>query len=168
MDDALQRDAATTGILLHTRLLNCPYQLGPPLQKQLFGELQAALDEPFSKVGALLFRTFFRMTGVLVKCYQPYRYLRLCPSMQESKALYGSITQLLLLDRVYQEPAEGQLVYVYPETEYYHKHCQWSWTWGVPGKAVPKGELERRRVVMLLSTQAAAAARCGVLSTCMV
>lgn len=50
VDAALQHDAAATGILLHTRLLNCPYQLGPPLQKQLFGELQAALEEPFSKV----------------------------------------------------------------------------------------------------------------------
>lgn len=73
-----------------------------------------------------------------------------------------SVSQLLLLDRVYHEPAEGaasDIVYVYPETEYYHKHCQWSWTWSVPGKAVGKGELEPRRVVMLLTMQAAAAAR---------
>lgn len=65
---------------------------------------------------------------------------------------------------MYREPAEdaaSELVYAYPETEYYHKHCEWSWTWAVPGKAVAKGELEPQRVVMLLSTEAAAAARCG-------
>lgn len=79
--------------------------------------------------------------------------------------MYGRLTQLLLMDRVYREPdgpKDSELVYVYPETEYYHKHCAWSWMWAVPGKAVAKGELEPMRVVMMLSMEAAAVARCGV------
>lgn len=162
MDAAL--GDGNTGILLYPRLLNCPYQLGPPLQKILFDELQGALDEPFSKVGG------GKVGGVCCCCY-------CCKSTpphttQESKALY-SFTQLFILDRVYAEPPQpkqqpkqqktqhepAELVYVFPETEYYHKHCQWSYSFAAPGKSVSKDSLEPRRLVMMLSMQDAARAR---------
>lgn len=166
VDAALVDHAQDTGILLHTRLLNCPYQLGPPLQKILFDELQGALDQPFSEVCRLTVRNGLQHAAT-PDTHTP---------AQESKAMY-SFTQLFILDRVYAEPATveksqlkkqqkrravantEELVYVFPETQFYHKHCRWSYSFAAPNKSVSKDSLEPRRLVMVLSVQDAARAR---------
>lgn len=52
------------------------------------------------------------------------------------------------------------LVYARPEDEFYHKHSKWSFTFPITNRLVAKDELQPLRLVMLLSTDEAAAARC--------
>ncbi|KAK9816526.1 hypothetical protein WJX72_001568 [[Myrmecia] bisecta] len=131
--------APKTGLVVSERLINCPPELAPPLQQALFDEISwATEDEPSQAL-----RDSFRFE------------------------------QFILLSRVYADPAprtdrggstkrqkcQPEIVYTRPEDQFFHAHCEWSYTFPVMGRPAARDELQQLRLVCAVKASKIATVR---------
>lgn len=141
-----------TGVLVNERVINCPPQIGPPVMKALFDEIQWALEDEATPET----RESFRIKQFLV--IAPAFVDPMLEAPSESK---GSPSKKPPKKRAKVDP-EQHIVYVKPDDEYFHRNAKCSFTFASPkppGVEVDSSELQPLRLVMLVTADAAVTAR---------
>ncbi|GAB4823115.1 hypothetical protein N2152v2_010161 [Parachlorella kessleri] len=155
--DALQKawSALGTGLVVSERLINCPPQLAPPLQQNLFEEIQAAARE--EETQELRESYFFKRYLMVARAYVD-------PEQQEEQQRQrqqDGVGTNGKKQKKGKKPKEAHpsaaapapvppsaLVYATPEAECFHSRAAWSFTFPVANRPVGKGDLVPHRLVM--------------------
>ncbi|GMH32410.1 hypothetical protein BSKO_00244 [Bryopsis sp. KO-2023] len=141
-------ESGACGLLVNERLLNCPPQLGPPLQQALFDEIQwATEDEPTEEL-----RNSFKFTQyvVLTRAFRD-------PTMEEARE--GKQAKKGHSKKSKSSGPTG-LIYVRPEDEFFHQFCNLWFTFPVENACTD--EVEPLRLVMLMQASQVTQARAAL------
>ena len=131
-----------TALLINERLMNSPPKLAPPLMQFLFQEIKAAAtNKGLSKEAFSSLKRYLVFTRVFS---DPER----APGPSS-----GSRKKLKREGGAGPSSSDNQdevIVYLRPEDEFLHKHCSWSFTFPIEGRAVGKEDLKPLRLVMMV------------------
>lgn len=141
-----------TGLLLNERVINCPPQIGPPVMKALFDEIEWALQD--------------ETTPETRESFRIKQFLIIAPAFVDPLAQTTSETKKAASKKASHKRAkvdlEQQIVYIKPDDEYFHRNAKCSFTFASPkppGVEIDASELQPLRLVMLVTAEGAAIAR---------
>lgn len=138
---------ARTGLLVNERVINCPPQIGPPVMKALFDEIEWAVQDG--------------STSEIQDSFRIRQFLIIAPAfidptsvVSAPEAIKGDPTRPA--KKKAKVSSEQQIVYVKPDDEYFHRNAKWSFTFasGKPsGVEIDSSELQPLRLVMLVTAE---------------
>ncbi|QDZ25364.1 hypothetical protein A3770_17p78820 [Chloropicon primus] len=132
------------GLVVSERVVNCPMELSSPLNQAIFDEIEwATEDEPTQER-----RDEFKMDNFLL--------LSRVYFSEEDKVAKGKGKKKGKRQKT--EAAAGDIVYVRPEDEYFHKECDWSFTFPA-NRAENTPGLVQHRMVMWIKKEGVKRAR---------
>ncbi|KAL2635321.1 hypothetical protein R1flu_006800 [Riccia fluitans] len=126
--------AEHVGLLISERLANVPFDLVPPLYSGLLDEIMwATEDEPTEELQKYfrLLKEYLIVTRVFLD--RPTRSL---PDNEHAKGAYNK--------------EEGELIFVKPEDEVFHRLCTWSFSFPVKAEAEAAHETETLKQLRLV------------------
>mmetsp|Transcript_6450 Transcript_6450/g.16394 ORF Transcript_6450/g.16394 Transcript_6450/m.16394 type:complete len:240 (-) Transcript_6450:619-1338(-) len=132
-------------LIVSERVVNSPLELSSPLQQAIFDEIAwATEDEPTEALRkSFMFSRFLLFSRIYID--------KAPPAGKKQK-------QMPQRDGI---GARDQVVYVRPEDEFLHKHCQWSFTYPTQTAHDIQG-LHQYRLVMGIDHEGVARARKGL------
>lgn len=134
--------APGTGLLISERLINCPPQLAPPLQQNLFEEIKAAAEEEDTEE----LRNFYRFSRFIMVAR-----VYVDPEEQsdsEGRQLGGQAGKQRKGKKQKQVALMPSLIYTTPEAECFHSVSDWSFSFPNPNRLVGKHDAVPHRLVM--------------------
>lgn len=138
------------GLLVSERIINIPEELAPPLYKGLLDEISWATEDEPTKTLRDSFK--FKQYLIISRIFQQlHRKKKVLKASKKQKKQHKQESELRN-----QEKVNGDLIYVKPEDEVFHKLSHWSCKFPVNSESAAAHEiqgLKQFRLVMLLSAK---------------
>ncbi|KAI5083045.1 hypothetical protein GOP47_0002788 [Adiantum capillus-veneris] len=137
------------GLLVSERLINIPEELASPLYKGLLDEVSWAIEDEPTKILRDSFK--FKQYLIVSRIFQqlPKKKKKGAPKKLKKQSKQQSVSGNEEMDN-------GELIYIKPEDELFHKLSHWSCKFPASSEAAAAHEiqgLKQFRLVMLLSAQ---------------